>query len=62
MSFGGSVETGRALLSSASIVAVTVFTKLGAVSEIIGGRLALCGFIGCNGIFFTDLRVSVRVC
>lgn len=60
--FGGSVEMGRVLLSLVSIVVVMVFMKLGVVLEIIGGWLVLCGFIGCNGIFFMDLCVSVRVC
>ncbi|CSE69096.1 Uncharacterised protein [Shigella sonnei] len=59
---GGSAETGRASPSPASIAAVTVFTKSGAASETTGGRLALCGFTGCNGTSSTDSRASARAC
>ncbi len=49
-----SAETGRASPSPATSLRSTVFTKSGAASETTGGRLALCGFAGCNGTSSTD--------
>ena len=59
---GGSAETGRASPSPASIAAVTVLTKSGALSETTGGRCALWLSTSCSGTSASESRASASAC